>query len=167
MLSVIEVKCPHCGARGTIMVPPVGSVLIGPCPLCNEMVVLFAGRVMPLEREIMLGSDPDAKSDHLMEVLMEYVRERVEEVLSTANVVSPLVEQDEVPEDVLREMVDNGSEKDEEKGHIDFHPTVDADSTMRPISKQEVDDFLRIDLPLLAKTEYFRAFFGEDDSIPK
>jgi len=161
MLSVIEVKCPHCGARGTIMLPPVGSVLIGPCPLCNEMVVLFGGRVMALDREIMLGDDLDAKRDHLMEVLMEYIYERVDQVLSNANAVSPIVEHDDLQQDAAHETLDGHDEKSEEKNGIDFHPTVDADSTMRPISRQEVDDFLRIDLPLLAKTEYFRAFFGD------
>ncbi len=121
--------------------------------------MLFAGRVMPLEKEVMLGSDLDAKREHLMGVLMEYVCERVDEVLSNASVVSPLVEQDE---ETLREMIDSSDDESDEIGHISFHPTANADSTMRPISKQEVDDFLRIDLPLLAKTEYFRAFFGED-----
>ena len=142
------------------MAPPVGSILIGPCPLCNEMVVLFAGRVMALEKEVMLGSDLDAKREHLMGVLMGYVRELVDEVVSNANVVSPLVEQDE---DTIREMMNNSNERSDEKSHISFHPTVDADSTMRPISKQEMDDFLRIDLPLLAKPEYFQAFFGKDE----
>ena len=142
------------------MVPPAGSVLIGPCPLCNEMVVLFAGRVMPLEKEVMLGSDLDAKREHLMEVLMGYVCGRVDEVLTNANVSSPLVEQDE---ETLREMMENSDEEPDEASHISLHPTVDADSTMRPISDQEAEDFLRIDLPLLAKPEYFRAFFGKDD----
>ena len=27
MLSLIEVECPHCGARGQIMIPPVGSII--------------------------------------------------------------------------------------------------------------------------------------------
>jgi len=127
------------------------------------MVVLFAGRVMALEKEIMLGSDLDAKRDHMMEVLMEYIRERVSEVLSNANAVSPIVEQDDLQEDDAHETLDDDDEKSEDKNFIDFHPTVNADSTMRPISKQEVDDFLRIDLPLLAKTEYFRAFFGDTE----
>jgi len=142
------------------MLPPAGSVLIGPCPLCSEMVVLFAGRVMALEKEVMLGNDLDAKREHLIGVLSEYVSERVGEVLSDANVVSPLVDQDE---DALREMMDINDEESDEEDQITLHPTVDADSTMRPISKQEAEDFLRIDLPLLAKPEYFQAFFGIDD----
>ena len=142
------------------MLPPAGSVLIGPCPLCSEMVVLFAGRVMALDKEVMLGSDLDAKREHLMGVLTEYVSERIDEVLSDANAVSPLVDPDE---DALREMMDTGDEESDEEDQISLNPTVDADSTMRPISKQEAEDFLRIDLPLLAKPEYFQAFFGIDD----
>ena len=84
------------------MLPPAGSVLIGPGPLCSEMVVLFAGRVMALDKEVMLGSDLDAKREHLMGVLTEYVSERIDEVLSDANAVSPLVDPDE---DALREMI--------------------------------------------------------------
>ncbi len=161
MLSVIEVQCPHCGARGTIMLPPVGSVLIGPCPLCNEMVVLFAGRVMALDTAIMLGDDLDAKRDHLVDVLMGYIRERVDEVLDSVTVGPSIPDQEELGAEVRGEAGGNGDGGTDAEKSIEVEPTMDDMATKRPISKEEAEDFLRIDLPLLAKAEYFRAFFGE------
>jgi len=162
MLSVIEVTCPHCGARGTIMVPPVGSVLIGPCPLCKEMVVLFAGRVMALDKDIMLGDDSGAKRDHLMDVLTEYIRERVDEIFASGDAVALSVHEDEYEDEILGEDAAGPGEELPRGKHLDIHPTIDSSSLLGPISRQEVDDFLRIDVPLLAKDEYFRVFFGRD-----
>jgi len=162
MLSVIEVQCPHCGARGTIMLPPIGSVLVGSCPLCNEMVVLFAGRVMALDKEIMLGDDTEAKRGHLTEVLLDYVRERVEDVLNSAVIDPPAMEPDG-QQDGFEEVVEMNCGVEPHEHETGAESAFDTECTLDPISRREAEDFVRIDLPLLAKSDYFRAFFGETD----
>jgi len=119
---------------------------------------------MALDKDIMLGDDSQAKRDHLTDVLMEYVHERVDDVLSSGSMVSlsEHEEEQELEEDPIGE--DAGGPGDElvEGKHLEIHPTFDTTSSLGPISKQEVDDFLRIDLPLLAKDGYFRVFFGRE-----
>jgi hypothetical protein len=159
MLSVIEVQCPHCGARGTIMVPPLGSILIGPCPLCREMVVLFSGKVMALDKEVMLTGDNDTKRKHLAEVLNVYLNNRIEEVLSGKEVASFSVDGD-IDVDFDEDEQDDTAYEDE-SGDDAYANTELTDGLMDlgPISKEEVADFVRIDLPLLARDKYFRMFF--------
>ena len=74
MLSLIEVQCPHCGARGQIMMPPVGAIIIGPCPQCNELVVVFCGHVLPLEKEIMETGEVEERREHLLHVLTDFLQ---------------------------------------------------------------------------------------------
>ena len=169
MISVIEVQCPHCGARGTIIAPPLGSILIGPCPLCKEMVVLFSGRVMPLDKRIMLGDDIEAKHNHLLDVLHSYIDERIEEVLNSREIAAFSVETESELE--LEKENDNESEFDDEFDSLmgderydtvfEYPEVSDELLNLKPISREEVDDFVRIDLPLLAKDKYFRMFFGD------
>ena len=88
MLSLVEVKCPHCGAEGQIMLPPMGSIILGPCPECNEMVVVFCGRVLPLEKQLMAEATPEDKKRHLLEVLTNFLRERIELLFSEGDLTS-------------------------------------------------------------------------------
>lgn len=143
------------------MMPPLGSILIGPCPLCREMVVLFSGKVMALDKNVMLGDDTDAKKVHLTDVLNGYLAVRIDEVLSGADLTS--FDVDEGADDA-----ENGEpEMDEifgdEVGGQDSAETTPLDkfADVDPISKEEAEDFLRIDLPLLARDKYFRMFFQE------
>jgi len=78
MLSIVEVKCPHCGAEGRIMLPPMGSIILGPCPECSEMVVVFCGRVLPLDKEIVTEGSIEQRKAHLLQVLTQFLRERID-----------------------------------------------------------------------------------------
>ena len=82
MLSLIEVQCPHCGARGQIMIPAVGAIIILPCPQCRELVVVFCGHALALDRGLMGSGSLDERRDHLLSVLTEFLEDRVNKLLS-------------------------------------------------------------------------------------
>ena len=144
MLSVVEIKCPHCGAVGQVIVPPMGQITIGPCPRCQELVVLFEGRVFALRKETMIYGTCEQKRRHLFTILTEYLREQVEDLIpDDSEFLGP-------PEDEVKPKRSRRKSK----------PTIRNRKASR-ISKQEIEDFLRIDIPLLAKKDYFEQCFGQ------
>ncbi len=85
MLTLINVTCPHCAAKGQVMVPPLGAIIIGSCPECQKAVCLFNGIILALDDEIITGSDRDLKCEHLLEVMTDYLRGCVERMLDETN----------------------------------------------------------------------------------
>ena len=156
MLSLIDVRCPHCGARGQLMLPPLGALIVGPCPECREFVVVFGGRVLPLDKDVMLGSSFDERREHLMAVLTSFLEERVVRLLEEAS-SKELPEPDEDIEE-LDEILDEEEEMVE--------PLVEEPAPRMPetgkgtISAREVDSFVQVDLKLLDNQDYFKAVFG-------
>ena len=148
MLSLIEVECPHCGAKGRIMVPPVGAIIIGPCPQCQELVVVFCGQVLPLEKEVMSEGSLEERREHLMAVLTEFLNDRLTKMLSydSASDVSAI----------------------DEAGDADGGPSeglVSRDSNRgnsSPITQGELKRFADVDLKLLDNSAYFKSVFKDD-----
>lgn len=144
MLSVVEIKCPHCGAVGQVIVPPMGQITIGPCPRCQELVVLFEGRVFPLDKETMIYGTYEEKREHLLSILIQFLKEQVEEL---------------IPDE--REYTEPPAAKAKPKRYGKrYKPTV-RNPRAGKISEQELEDFLRIDIPLLSRRDYFEQSFGE------
>jgi phage FluMu protein Com len=144
MLSVIEVKCPHCGAVGQIIVPPLGQITIGPCPRCQELVVLFEGRVFPLDKETMIYGTTHQKRKHLCSTLTQHLKDQVSELIPDDHELDASLSTD-------------GKKKQRRRK---AKPSV-RDLKDHGISKHEIEDFLRIDVPLLSKKEYFERHFGK------
>ncbi|MFC1734500.1 hypothetical protein ACFL1X_00170 [Candidatus Hydrogenedentota bacterium] len=140
MLSAIEVKCPHCGAMGQVLLPPVGQIIIGPCPMCDELVVLLNGEILALETEIMQGGSVREKREHLMEVLTASLQKKVDEVIG-ADFSDP-----EVPAGTPG---------------IRSDAAIENSSAKSPISRTEMRDFVCIDLHLIDSADYFKKFFGK------
>lgn len=146
MLQLIEVQCPHCGAKGQIMVPPIGAMIIGPCPQCKEMVVVFCGQVLALDKDIMQGGELDDRREHLMSVLTEFLRDRVGKLLS-----------DHVPaEDEDAEEEDSSVLASDDSG---IEQEASAGDRPGPISEAEMQRFTAVDLKLLDNDAYFRSVF--------
>ncbi len=145
MLSVVEIKCPHCGAVGQVIVPPMGQITIGPCPRCQELVVLFEGRVFPLDKEKMIYGTSQEKRRHLLSILTRFLKEQVEDLIPS---------DEEFPE--LQTAKRRANKRPRKKAG----PTVRNRDAGR-ITKQEAQDFVRIDIPLLSKREYFEQAFGK------
>lgn len=150
MLSLIEVTCPHCSAQGKIMVPPVGSVIIGPCPKCNELVVIFCGQALALDRVIMESESMEDRREHLLAVLNEFLRERITGILAEENGMADVtpVDEGEIGDFIADEEV------------ADIESTGNDDSE-QVISQNEVDQFTEVDLKLLDNRAYFKSVFGD------
>lgn len=149
MLSLIEVKCPHCGAQGQIVLPPLGAIIVGPCPQCEEPVVVFCGRVLPLKKSVIQDGSMKEKYDHLMAILTQFVEQRVTQLLKNA-------EESQEPE--------TDAYSDEEMDIKDLNDGVVPDTRIEGnharITQAEVDQFTRIDLKFLDNKDYFNEVFG-------
>lgn len=148
MLSLIEVKCPHCGAHGQIMVPPVGAIIVGPCPQCNELVVVFCGFVLALDKHLMETGSTEQRREHLLEVLSEFLKDRIAKLLSDDNEIDSFGEAEPEPFDE-NEDVENPREN---RG---------------PISENAQNKFRDVDLKLLDQAGYFKAVFGKKENPPR
>ena len=148
MLSLIEVQCPHCGARGQIMIPPVGSIIIGPCPQCEELVVVFCGHVLPLDKQLMESGTVDERRDHLLTALTGFLHERVHKLLLG-----------EVQAD--GELVEEGfiGPIDDQADQVEPSPESVEQSL---ITETEMERFTDVDLKLLDNTAYFRSVFEQN-----
>jgi hypothetical protein len=144
MFPVIEVQCPFCKTTGQIMAPPVGSIVVGPCPRCSEMVLLYDGTVMPLDKEIINEGTAEEKKHHLLETIVEMVAVKVDELVERGGIEA---------EPKLR-----GRRKASSSRQKRIFPSVtNRDAT--PISREEVRDFINIDLHLIDSKDYFDKIF--------
>ena len=179
MQPVIEVQCPFCKARGQIVTPPLGAIIVGPCPRCNELVLLFCGAVLPLDKDIILQATPDEKKSHLTDTIMELVVNRIEELVDNAegSTDEPLIETDDVIAEAVElaeEAVAEAEDAVAEAGAASVPavtaeaptesarvPSVATDGPVTAITDQEVQDFLNIDLHLIDRKQHFDRVFGE------
>lgn len=161
MLSLIEVQCPHCGARGQIMMPPVGAIIIGPCPQCNELVVVFCGHVLPLDKQIMESGGLEERREHLLSVLMEFLQERIGKLMSDE------AESAEEEASGSEEEAPAISETSASKAQAGASAAASTDETtgrtgLSPISQSEMERFATIDLKLLDNKAYFKSVFEKN-----
>ncbi len=69
------------------MIPPVGSIVVGPCPQCRELVAVFCGQVLPLDRHVMEHGALEDRQDHLATVLCDFICDRVDALLVDAEAI--------------------------------------------------------------------------------
>ena len=148
MLSLIEVKCPHCGAQGQIMLPPLGAIIVGPCPECQGMVVVFCGRVMPLDSGIMTTGSLEEKQEHLLEVLGTFLQERIKRLFTNKIEDKPEPVQDDLG-------IHEESSLMQAPGAISLTGGDQPDM----ISDEEFSRFISTDLKLIDNPKYFKAVF--------
>ena len=106
--------------------------------------MLFEGRVFALDKETMIYGTCKQKRKHLLSILTEFLKEQVEDLIPEDG------EQVEPPASIPKP-------KKQRKKH---KPTIRNRKAGR-ISKQELTDFLSIDIPLLSKKDYFEQCFGQ------
>jgi hypothetical protein len=141
----IEVNCPHCGARGQVMIPLMGAIVIGPCPHCSEFVCIFCGRALPIRKDVILSGTDEEKRSHLLDVLTHVVEERVGELMEQMT-------EDDLAR--LREELPAGDVPAED-GDMMGCEASDAET----ITQSEVEHFLESELPHIDNYSYFRAIF--------
>lgn len=150
MLSLIEVTCPHCGAHGQVMLPPVGTIIVGPCPECQGLVVVFCGQVLALQKETMLHGTREEKCEHMLSVLTDFLRDRINQMITddTAQTTdAPPEDKDALISDADIAMASAG-------------PVRRGSSKAVPITEQEFSTFADVELKLLDNKDYFRSIFG-------
>jgi hypothetical protein len=137
MLSLIDVKCPHCHAPGRIVTPPPGSIIVGPCPECSEMVAVFGGKVLALDKDLMQHGTTEDKKRHLLEVLGVFIEGRIERLLNQA-------------------VVNEAEPEADKPAPVEFPPF----AMKAGITEQEFRAFLSGEMDLLDNPQAFRAIFG-------
>lgn len=155
MLSVIEVTCPHCGAKGQIMLPPVSTLIVGPCPECQGLVVVFCGNVLPLDKDLMTTGVVEEKREHLMSVLTEFLRERIWQMVPEEGDESS---EADLPADETATADETPAPKAESSPGLEI--TQATGNIRSPISQEELRFFVGEELALLDNPESFRTLFG-------
>lgn len=147
MLSFVDVRCPHCGARGKIVLPPLGTVLVGPCPQCKGMVALFNGTTLPLDSKIILEGTIEEKKKHISEVFSAFIEERVDEFFN------PQKEGNSFSE------LDNSGDSFKSEHRVEEYSRSRIKKN-RPITRDEVRKFKESEIDLLDDPDIFRKYFN-------
>ncbi len=130
------------------MVPPVGAIIIGPCPQCSELVVVFCGHVLALDKETMENGSTDDRREHLLGVLTDFLQDRISKLLS-----------DDV-ELLEGEPGEEGTEVGDGYANASFDENREAEKS--PISQTEFERFTDVDLKLLDNQAYFKSVFDAE-----
>ena len=147
MFPIIEVQCPHCKATGQIMTPPLGSIIVGPCPRCDEMVLLFDGTVMAIDKDVIADGTPEEKKQHLLEAIVDMVASKVDELIETGELrTNSEHRKNRQPGPTATEMV-APSIRNREAPHI---------------SRADIRDFINIDLHLIDSKAHFDKIFATE-----
>jgi len=148
---MIRVTCPYCKSSGYIAPPPPQTILMGPCPICGEPVALYNRKVIGLKKKMLGPGDSGEKIQSLARIIMEYI-----------NSHSGPVDEDGL-ERIIQGAEIRVGEEDQEEHEPDracrVSPSI-RNPIAPPITSEEARDFLKIDLNLLGKKEYFDKHFG-------
>jgi hypothetical protein len=128
------------------MMPPVGAIIIGPCPQCEELVVVFCGHVLPLDKELMETGEIEERREHLLHVLTEFLQDRIGKLMT---------EESEAESESYAEAEPDGDTA------LESAPAGEArgGEERSPISDSELERFASIDLKLLDNKAYFKSVF--------
>lgn len=146
------------------MLPPVGAIIVGPCPECHNMVVIFAGKALALDNDIIQNGNATARRDHIMQVLIAFLEERITKLVAAddrpggeppAGSVSNETEQDAQEAGVGSKLEPSAMDSEEEEPKINPF----GNRTTAPISRSEVDSFVNVELQLIDDKDYFKAVF--------
>ena len=134
------VVCPHCGAHRVVAAKvPHDVVLILPCPACHELVILFRGQTIALSRKIIRTGATEECRNHIADIVMQFLERGLF-----------LMDPTDAPDDgEAPAQAPSGRRRRT------------AESTAPgPITQEEVERFLRVDLKCIDDAAYFRKYFG-------
>ena len=141
-----EVTCPHCG-KTRIMTTriPRDVVVMLPCPECHELVVLFRGKAIPLNREVLRNGTKEERRNHIAEI--------VEECLPP-ELFSEVVNWDFTDAGLPIAFGDRKVRR-RRRG-----APPEEDGRDRPITDEEVARFRKFELHRIDEPRYFKKYFG-------
>lgn len=133
-----SVVCPHCKAHRIVTSQvPKDVVVVMPCPHCYELVVLFRDKVIPIDRHIIEHGTRQERIDHVAKIIAEFF---------DAGMFS--LEPDEGPDNMLEAAEARAPEF---SGAAPSKPRPTS-----PISREELDRFIKIQLKCIDNTAYFK-----------
>jgi hypothetical protein len=146
--QMIFVTCPYCKASGYITPPPAKTIFMGPCPICGEPVALYNSKVIGLRRKALGEGNWGERIQSLARIIMEYINSQG----------APLDEGglERIIREAEEQILEQGNKAEPEANAVS--PSI-RNPEASPITAEEMDDFLKIDLNLLSKKEYFDRFF--------
>jgi hypothetical protein len=108
------------------------------------MVLLFDGAVMPLDKDIINEGTAEEKKHHLLETIVEMIAVKVDELIEQGGIES---------QPKFRGRRKSGGSRQKR-----VFPSV-SNRSAAPISRDEVRDFINIDLHLIDSKDYFDKMF--------
>lgn len=131
--------CPHCKARQIVTARvPKDVVVVMPCPACGEWVVLFRDKIIGISRKILEKGSNDERKAHLADVIGEFL---------DAGVFAKESE-------YFHEEESGVSRRPRQR------PARRRPRANKPITQEELDRFVKIELRRLDNAEYFKKHFG-------
>ncbi|MDZ4857819.1 MAG: hypothetical protein SGI88_02470 [Candidatus Hydrogenedentes bacterium] len=131
--------CPHCGAPRILLSRiPKDVVVVLTCPNCTELVVVFRHRAAGLSRRVIEQGSVSEKKDHIAEIITEFLDP------SMFNFGPGGL----------------GGDDDSDDGEEITALTVSDAPVTGPISANEIEQFVRVDLNRIDESRYFREHFG-------
>lgn len=147
MLSFVDVRCPHCGAQGKIVLPPLGTMLIGPCPACRGMLALFNGSVLPLDSKIILDGTTEEKKKHIIEVFSSFIEDKIDDFFNPKK------------EESLTTDSENRTETFESEHKIEEYSRYKT-KKKNPITSEELLNFKESEIDSINNPEVFKKYFS-------
>jgi len=124
---------------------PRDVVVMLPCPECHELVVLFRGKAIPLNREVLRNGTKEERRNHIAEI--------VEECLPP-ELFSEVVNWDFTDAGLPIAFGDRKVRR-RRRG-----AAPEEDGRDRPITDEEVARFRKFELHRLDEPRYFKKYFG-------
>ncbi len=133
-------RCPHCGEAGFHVARlPKEVIAVMACHRCHELSVLFRRKIIPIDRHILESGTFDERKMHLADVIAQFLE-------------AGLLPFDQSEND------EPGV--DEEARETSRQPRRRLKPKNMPITDQEMDRFVRIDLKCIDNPAYFKRIFG-------
>ena len=135
-----RVRCPHCNEYG--FPPgrlPKEVIAVLACTQCEELSVLFRGKVIALNKRVLESGTLEERKEHLADVIAQFLESGMLDFSAAQEQDSP---EEQTPREKARET----------REPVPQHN--------KPISDQEMERFLTIDLQCLDNPVYFRRIFG-------
>ncbi|NLV43716.1 MAG: hypothetical protein GXY07_04375 [Candidatus Hydrogenedentes bacterium] len=135
-----RMRCPHCKEYGFHMGNlPREVIAVLACRHCEELSVLFRGKIIPLNKQILENGTMEERKMHLAEVIAQF--------LESGMFRFPAMEEE----------TESAEDAAAPKPAFPFGLPRSAPDT--PISDQELDRFIKIDLKCLDNPSYFKRIF--------
>ncbi|MFC1734563.1 hypothetical protein ACFL1X_00495 [Candidatus Hydrogenedentota bacterium] len=118
--------------------------MIGPCPSCGELVVVFQNKVVPIDKDILADGSRDEKRKHLLDIISVFL--------------DPIIDKISPESFDLLHGMEMGSELDGVENSLEdiFEDGPEEDV----ITPDEFEDFKNIELKMIDDYDFFRQVFG-------